>query len=727
MMKKLFVLFSILCLVAGCSLDDAEYLVRDELGTSSSEYVVGADIGTLYLNVLANKQGTVRVIQGESWLHAVTTAFSGDTKLRFDYLYNEEFPRLGKIELNTGTRRDTITIKQKGLVDEVLDFPSTSILVYNGKGQASLPVVCNVNMSEVTTTVEYIDDNEWISQVVLDSDELVFTPSDNTDAKHSRKARIRISYKDGWESVHLFFIQVTQMPSTNTLGELLSFEQLRSMSEGSLTPLSEDYCIDGYVVSRPESGNVGENAMSVMNYIDYDAETCTVYIESLDGKYGFRLRTATSDDNVFKPDTKVRLSLGGAVLNKEEDPERYTILGVTSDMVVESNAVDVIPVKSMYMSELKDSDIYTYVTLKDCEIPVRKGCLTPVNEGYTMLFNSDRVNKFPIIIRDIQGESMYMYTNTTCPYRRDGNKLPYGKGTVSGVIVHEKYRQFVDEDNADEELCGTIGRYQIRHMRYSDLALEDDIKNGFSALLTEYRYMNIPSNNPDHLWVPTYGNNGYFTHSYSSYVNGEYKTHGWPSTDFTYLGPCGNAYKTNENGFGVILEDGTDYGRDLVANETGKGISAKAMKSCWANTTWWNNNRAEAWIIEFSTMGVQSDVVSMQLSTHNIAQALRTPRYWKAEWSFDCDMSASADSKWHMIGEYTVPDIGINSNTLMSQSLGFKQIDFRLPADILGHEHVYIRLMPTKNAASSGNDYDSSTIKNGNANAINYFAIRYNK
>ena len=45
----------------------------------------------------------------------------------------------------------------------------------------------------------------------------------------------------------------------------------------------------------------------------------------------------------------------------------------------------------------------------------------------------------------------------------------------------------------------------------------------------------------------------------------------------------------------------------------------------------------------------------------------------------------------------------------------------------MANSQVRKLLAPEKNAASSGNDYASSTIKNGNANAINYFAIRYNK
>ena len=114
----------------------------------------------------------------------------------------------------------------------------------------------------------------------------------------------------------------------------------------------------------------------------------------------------------------------------------------------------------------------------------------------------------------------------------------------------------------------------------------------------------------------------------------------------------------------------------------------------------------------------------MQLSTHNVSQKQHSPRYWKAEWSLSSDMSG----RWHSIGTYTVPDVGVYSNTLMNQSLGYKQIDFLLPGEILGHEKVFIRLMPERNAASSGNDYDRSSIQNGvGSNAINYFAIRYNK
>lgn len=730
MMKKELLFLMLLAILTSCRIDDAEYLQRDELGTSGKEFIISSDIGRLDISVYSNKSGKVKVLEGDSWLHVVADSFDGDATISLDYLYNEGFPRMGLVELRTDTRCDTVTVKQKGGKEESLDFPQTSVVVYNGIGASVLPIEGNVDVSQLQFSVIYIDGESWISSVSLFPDRMELLTVDNPDDLKSRKAQVRMSYRDGWHQLRQFNILITQAPSTNVIGENMTFPQIRQLATTAGRMISDDYCIEGYVVSRPASGNVGENAVLAMNYIDYAAEEETVYLESMDGQYGFRIRTASVEDNVFRPDTYVRLLLNGASVKKDEAPERYSIYGVAAPMVLESVSVaaDDIPVKTMRMSQLSDSDIYTYVTLLDCEIPVRKGCLTPINEGYTTLFNSDRVSKFPILIRDIEGSSMYMYTNTTCTYRRDGRKLPYGKGNISGVIVHEKYRSFVDMDNQDEDMCGNIGTYQIRHMRYEDLALEDDIQDSFSALLTEYRYMNIPEHNPDHVWLPTYGNNGYFSHSKTSYINDTWKTHGWPSTEFTYLGPCGNSCKSNVNGFGIILEDGTDYGRDIKANDTGKGVSSTEMKLCWCNTNWWNNGRGEAWLIAFSTEGVSSDAVSMQLSTQNIGQKLRAPRYWKAEWSTSGDMSASADSQWQLIGRYVVPDVGINANTLPSQSLGFKQIDFPLPQEILGHKNVYIRLMPERNAASSGNDYDSSTIKNGDAtNAVNYFAIRYNK
>ena len=726
MMKNYVYIFLLLMACIGCKVDDAEYLYKDELGALTKSFTIDSQTGSLSFNVYANKTGKASVMEGKEWLNVVTPSFDGDATIKVDYLYNDGFPRKGSVLLETSTRRDTVHIMQEGRQKELFEFPQTSVVVYNGEGDTVIPAECNVEIADVDIDVQYVDGGNWINSVSLQPDKLVLRTEDNPDPKERRTAYIRLSRTDNWGFVQSNMIRVTQTPSDNALGEDVSFQEVRNFAvEEGRTLVTDDWCLTAYVVSRPESCNMGEQEVFAVHYIDYESEDKTAYIESEDGRFGFRISTQTADDNVFLPDTKIRLMLEGASVNRQSDPDRFTIEDVTASMVIESVKVpsEEIPVKEKHISQLTDEDIYTYVTLKDCEIPVRKGCLTPINEGYTYLYSNDKISKFPILIRDIQGSSMYMYTNITCPYRRDGKKLPYGQGTISGIIVHEKYISFIDKDNPVEELCGNIGDYQIRHTRYEDLNLEDDFKNSFSALITEYRYFNEPDPNPDKIWLPTYGTNGYFTHTDPGNT--------YPHTEFAYLGPCGKENAGNVNGFGITLDDGTQFGAGFPeANKEGKGGSVYNMKIAWRCNRWWasKTDRPEAWVVTFSTEGIQSDHVSMQLSTHNVSQTLRDPRYWVAEWSLQGDMSEDADSQWHVISEYVVPDVGIDANTLLNQCLGYKQMDFPLPLEILGQKQVFIRLRPTSKAASSGLDYDESTIEEkNNGNSIGYFAIRYNK
>lgn len=121
----------------------------------------------------------------------------------------------------------------------------------------------------------------------------------------------------------------------------------------------------------------------------------------------------------------------------------------------------------------------------------------------------------------------------------------------------------------------------------------------------------------------------------------------------------------------------------------------------------------------------------MQLSMMNQDQSYYAPRFWKAEWSYTDDMSEKADGKWHLISEFSIPDVSTWSNTLFSSSVGFKQMNFALPLEILGKDNVYIRICPANDLCSDGSDYANAHLKDKESglctNAIEYFAIRYNK
>ena len=66
------------------------------------------------------------------------------------------------------------------------------------------------------------------------------------------------------------------------------------------------------------------------------------------------------------------------------------------------------------------------------------------------------------------------------------------------------------------------------------------------------------------------------------------------SGDYTYLGPVGNSAtgpfgdnRGNVNGFGIILEDGTDYQKNYQdTNTDGKGNTGGNAWLAWSNPYW---------------------------------------------------------------------------------------------------------------------------------------------
>ena len=126
----------------------------------------------------------------------------------------------------------------------------------------------------------------------------------------------------------------------------------------------------------------------------------------------------------------------------------------------------------------------------------------------------------------------------------------------------------------------------------------------------------------------------------------------------------------------------------------------------------------------------------MQISVLNTQQTWYSPRYWVAEWAETDSQEAADDKLWNRIGEYTIPDVSVWSNTLFSSIVAFKSINFDLPLEMLGKAEVYVRLRPVSDVCSDGSEYANSVLKESphgsalyaeHASTLSYFAIRYNK
>lgn len=783
-----------------CSLDETADIKLVELGTPLEDNVciVEAEGGEYELEIYSNGSYHIEMLDQSSWLTLSAMKGNGDGTLTLTSTGNDEFKRMTSFALcsDVDERRDTVYVKQKGKIEANLSMDNTSMVVPGAGGESKASLSTNIPFEYFKVNVDYNDpenvgwlDPEKVSMAGDGQDRTLSIWTDpNPDDVSVRTASLNLSFVDGWGDKVALELIVMQKNSNEGLGVLKSFAEIRSTypNGGEVT---EDYILEGIVVSNTEGGNAGENEQISASAIDYTVSQRTVYVQSLDGKYGFSLLTETEEDNIFKQFNKVRVLLKGTEIYLFDNPAKYyQIKGVKKSMVASNvkAAESEIVVKQKHFNELTDDDIFTYVTLKDVEFPVRKGSICPINEGYSIAGKSDRIAKFPLLVRDINGDSFYMYTNTVCTYRNDGTRVPQGSGNISGVIVHERFSRFEWKNGMDlldmetDPELGNIGRYQIRHQTKSDIydQMQMDFKDSFSELLVEYRYWNPDIENG--VQRPTYGDNGWFTHTYQKkytgteakeYTEEVYKQHMSAEVCFSYLGPIGlagtmfGANTGNVNGLGIVLDSDKDrYNpemsewvgefngtRQWLAPETsmadaeipmrvanagsgaGKGWCSSDCYCAFRSLKWWDfdQNRGYAWMLNFSTKGVSSKL-SMQISVLNSSQRFHSPRYWKAEWSEVDSMDPSKDAQWHPIGEYTVPDISQWTGTLFSSVVGYKAINMDLPAELLGKDNVYIRLMPVNDLCSSGGDYTDTFITDDedgdkHASSIDYIAIRYNK
>ena len=671
------------------------------------------------------------------------------------------------------SRRDTLYIKQKALIDARIAFANSSIIVPGAGGENKSVIETNVPFSDITVETEYSDpeNTDWIQEIeIVDAEseerELVITLDANPAEEVPRSAAVSLSFTDGWDETVSVEFNLLQRTAKETLGRNITFEEFRQ--NYALNKKIEDYVIiEGIVVSNPDNRNAGENTQLTTSTIDYTVSERTLYLESKDGRYGIAILTNEVEDNIFDQYDHVQLLIQGATGNLVENPDRYELEGVTKSMVISRTAGSAsdVPIKEKHMNELTDDDIYTYVTLKEVEFPVRKGSITPVNEGYAIGTNAHRISKYPLLVRDINGDAMYMMTNTNCAYRSDGTRLPYGSGDISGVIVHERFSRFEWRNGADpaemtdDPTLGYIGRYQIRHQNKEDIwgKMQNSVEDSFSALLTEYRYWNPDTENE--VQKPTYGTNGWLTHTYQEkysgsaskeYLQDTYKQHMVGGGTYEYLGPVGNSANNlfganygNKNGIGIVIDPSKESWNPkmdafISRNPDGTiewcGPYASDQYAASGSGGWPGNDAIPT--SNFSTEGISTSHISMQISVMNTQQTFYSPRYWCAEWALTDSQAPEDDSQWNLIGEYTVPDVSVWSNTLYSSIVAYKYIDFELPQEILGHPDVYIRLRPTSDLCSDGSDYANARLNGSaagaalasqHASSLEYFAIRYNK
>lgn len=470
------------------------------------------------------------------------------------------------------------------------------------------------------------------------------------------------------------------------------FESVRKLAGKSSTVKLEDgLFIEGILVSDRTSLNMADNPNVKWNQVDLGENFRTMYIQSEDGRYGFRL-ISSSLYNPFPRFAKVRVDLSGAELLREDNPERYTVRGIgPEDMTVIDGYVETLP-KKLHISELKDEDIYTYVSVQDLEFAGKHGSFANVYEPgvqqtWLNAFKkaSGNADSWPTMLKDGKGDVIYMLVNTKCTWRRKGDWLPQGKGEIAGVLVHSPMRRH-----------GGVGPYSIRPAGLNEIRIAKEPDTSYETVvewnwnrnyecaldleggLVEWIVNDVLKSDRIHADI----GKGYLSTTCGAdmTVAPEYDSR-------SALDGCEGRY-----GYGYG-EGSREYGAVCFISDAAQWYEFDARG---------NAVPSQAVLVETSTAGCEGSIVTFDFTwmagmNRKIAYAWGFPAEWQVAWSED-------GSQWHDAGEPVVlrpmywndkeiKEVG-KRNLSYDAALGFTEHSVRMPAEVLGKEKLFIRIAP---------------------------------
>lgn len=481
----------------------------------------------------------------------------------------------------------------------------------------------------------------------------------------------------------------------------ISFDELKGMVSGNSYYFTTEGALEGVIISDMDSPNMETAPNTDAATLDGSLNGRTGYIQSADGKSGFRILFSARADNIVHKGNQVLLDLNGTTIIKETDPLRYTIEGVTAGAIsVNGNETPVVREKTL--ASLVDSDMYTLVKISGLEMSFKHGAYTNCHDGYSLAVSalnpagmktnesgsSSSPQKFdttPCSMIDATGRDINLLINNAVTWRRYGNGVPQGTCSVTGILVHTNMPRWARG--------GDIGRYQLRPMLESDIVQEGE---RFSKVIFSWHKG----------WDGTQLKGA---PAIEAGIHGE----GTVTSNMEGLAAIQTAVNFNSltNYNASPATDG--YYKGQVSNAA--LAFAKTGGYFWASDNISDMNAAPWFCINFSTAGLSGSSLVLvwsaaQGSTRGATDDIQGPSQYKVEYSTDGVSFTPIDHIYAMhpivtwssavVGGFSVP--------------GLHQYVTPLPASLLGKDKVYVRVRAASNV-SLDNDYltpEGGTIKN---------------
>ena len=449
------------------------------------------------------------------------------------------------------------------------------------------------------------------------------------------------------------------------------------------------------VVSECRNENVALNPNKTFAEVDMSMTQRTAYVQELGGTRGMRIVFDSQSYNDLNKYDVIVLDVNGGRLRINEKTGSVTIVGLTPLNVISrrSGTEQNVPLKEKLISELTDEDVFTLVTLKDMEFAFKDGAIINIKENYGQYvekYHKDykkemnyRMDGGRAMMRDSHGNAIGMAINTSCDWRRDGDGVPQGSGTVTGIITDEQMRRY----------GSNTGRYLIRPLEREDIKIDSKKKSSAWIMLT-----------------------GWLLDGFNGKV-----------LDYEKAGPS----EQPQTGDRLLSDTGarsymwTDSGAKISTTSDMNNITSARQGAVWHGAVlfdclskdWfkWNNigqvESANSIYVEFSSKKVKLGQ-AMQLCFEIAAGDINMTNSWgfPARWMVQCSVDggefktlkeACTGDKWFSLRPLPCWSKKVNTgkynknfHTQYDFCLGSQGHVFNLPVEAAGKDKVVIKLTP---------------------------------
>ena len=470
---------------------------------------------------------------------------------------------------------------------------------------------------------------------------------------------------------------------------------------GEKIQITSSTVVEGVVVSDYRSENMALNPNISASSVDITRNNATVYIQDADGEAGVKMVFDEQGDNELRQGDRVTIDLAGCTLYHMGDPDRVCVSALSFRNVVRCahGSLEGVTVKEKKLGELSDSDIYTLTTVKDLELIFKDGSYTDIYEGYGQptpgfsyegYYPNRRMDGWASLMRDDQGLTAYLLVNTRCAWRKSGNPLPQGTGSVTGIIDHCPMRRY----------GGDMGRYSIRPLDESGIALSKK-KNSPWKTLTGWE---LDGSAGQSLEFETMG-----------VQTGLFKEGKKGDRVCSDCGQAAGFFWTDSDSF---IHVDNDLNRLNVDNRGFNGNGALMLKGLTKNWYSFDSNgkpgEGKSIFIEFDAKKAKGSLMTFSFSwvegTAKAAEDYNYPGEWKVQMTVDegahwINLKETATGNGTIVLRshpwWDAKISGSKKQTGYDCGLGMQQRCFTIPAEAFGKKEVILRLTPASSKLSA--------------------------